>query len=154
MPVLCKSGHAFIKDKMREVDAVYGGEMSAHHYFRDFSYCDSGMIPWLLVMELMSESGGKTLSELMRDRQARYPASGELNSKVADAARVMRRVEEIYGPGGEVSHVDGLSVAFPEWRFNLRMSSTEPYVRLNVESRQDRRLMEEKTEELLSVIRG
>ena len=153
-PVLCKSGHAFIKDKMREVDAVYGGEMSAHHYFRDFSYCDSGMIPWLLVLELMSQSGGKTLSELMRDRQARYPASGELNSKVADAGAVMRRVEEIYGAKGEVLKVDGLSVAFPDWRFNLRMSSTEPFVRLNVESRQNRQLMEEKTKELLAVIRG
>ena len=154
IPIVSKSGHAFIKDKMREEDAVYGGEMSAHHYFRDFSYCDSGMIPWLLVLELMSQADGRTLSELVRDRQKRYPASGEINSKVEDAETVLKKVEDIYGDMGEVSKVDGLSVAFPDWRFNLRRSSTEPLVRLNVESRQNRKLMEEKTAELLSVIRG
>ena len=153
VPVLCKSGHAFIKDKMREVDAVYGGEMSSHHYFRDFSYCDSGMISWLLILELMSQTDGKTLSELVRGCQARYPASGELSSVVKDAKAVMDRVEAIYGPKGKVSKIDGLSVEFEDWRFNLRMSSTEPFVRLNVESRQNRKLMEEKAEELLKVIR-
>lgn len=152
-PVICKSGHAFIKDKMRQEDAVYGGEMSAHHYFRDFSYCDSGMIPWLLVLELMSQTEGKALSELMRDRQERYPASGELNSRVKDVNAVMERVEAVYGPLGKVTKIDGLSVEMENWRFNLRMSSTEPFVRLNVESRQDRKLMEEKTEELLRLIR-
>lgn len=151
--VVCKSGHAFIKDKMREKDAVYGGELSAHHYFREFSYCDSGMIPWLLMMELMSGSGGKTLSELMRDRQERYPASGEMNSKVKDPDAVLAKVEERYGSKGKISRIDGISVEFPDWRFNLRKSSTEPEIRLNVESRQNRKLMEEKTEELLALIR-
>ncbi len=153
IPVVSKSGHAFIKDKMREEDAVYGGEMSAHHYFRDFSYCDSGMIPWLMVLDLMSQSGGKPLSELVRERQEKYPASGEINSKVADAGIVLEKVEELYGIGGKVSKLDGLSVDFPEWRFNLRKSSTEPLVRLNVESRQNKKLMEEKTAELLKIIR-
>ncbi len=152
-PVICKSGHAFIKDKMREVDAVYGGELSAHHYFRDFSYCDSGMIPWLLVLELLSRTEDRKLSELMRSRQEKYPASGELSSRVKDPEAVFRRIEEMYGPKGEVSKLDGLSVAFEDWRFNIRMSSTEPYIRLNVESRQDRKLMEDKTEELLRIIR-
>ena len=154
IPIISKSGHAFIKDKMREEDAVYGGEMSAHHYFRDFSYCDSGMIPWLLILEVMSQSNAKKLSELVRDRQERYPASGEINSTVEDAEFVLRKVEAMYGSKGEVSKIDGLSVAFPDWRFNLRKSSTEPLVRLNVESRQNRKLMEEKTAELLKVIRG
>ena len=152
-PVMCKSGHAFIKDKMREVNAVYGGEMSAHHYFRDFSYCDSGMIPWLLVLELMS-AAGKPLSELMAERMARYPISGEVNSKVADAHAVMKKVEELYGSKGKVTKVDGLSVEFDDWRFNLRMSNTEPVIRLNVETRHDEKLMKEKTDELLAVIRG
>ena len=151
--VMCKSGHAFIKDKMREVNAVYGGEMSAHHYFRDFSYCDSGMIPWLLVLELMS-AAGKPLSALMAERMARYPISGEVNSKVADAHAVMKKVEDIYGGKGKVTKVDGLSVEFADWRFNLRMSNTEPVIRLNVETRHDEKLMKEKTAELLAVIRG
>ena len=150
---MCKSGHAFIKDKMRKVNAVYGGEMSAHHYFRDFSYCDSGMIPWLLVLELMS-AAGKPLSELMAERMARYPISGEVNSKVADAHAVMKKVEEIYGSKGKVTKVDGLSVEFADWRFNLRMSNTEPVIRLNVETRQDEALLKEKTDELLAEIRA
>ncbi len=152
--VVCKSGHAFIKDKMRQMDAIYGGELSSHHYFRDFAYCDSGMIPWLLMMELMSRAEGKTLSQLMADRQERYPASGEMNSTVKDPDAVLAKVEEIYGPGGKVSKIDGISVEFEDWRFNLRKSSTEPEIRLNVESRHDRKLMEEKTEELLALIRG
>ena len=151
--VICKSGHAFIKDKMREVNAIYGGEMSAHHYFRDFSYCDSGMIPWLLVAELMSMAG-KPLSALMKERMERYPISGEVNSKVADAKKVMEKVEEIYGPKGKVTKIDGLSIEFDNWRFNLRMSNTEPVIRLNVETRQDEKLMQEKTEELLKIIRA
>ncbi|MBQ1915787.1 MAG: phosphomannomutase, partial [Selenomonadaceae bacterium] len=135
-------------------DAIYGGELSSHHYFRDFSYCDSGMIPWLLMMELMSDSGGQTLSQLMRERQERYPASGELNSRVKDPQAVLAKVEAFYGPKGKLSKIDGISVEFEDWRFNLRMSSTEPEIRLNVESRHDRRLMEEKTEELLAMIRA
>ena len=152
--VMCRSGHAFIKDKMRQVNAVYGGEMSAHHYFRDFSYCDSGMIPWLLVLELMSQADGKTLSELMKERMDRFPTSGEINSKVTDAKAVIDRIEKKYGPQGKVEKVDGLSVEFDNWRFNLRMSNTEPVIRLNVETRQDKKLLEEKTEELLKEIRA
>ncbi len=151
--VICRSGHAFIKDKMREVDAVYGGELSSHHYFRDFSYCDSGMIPWLLILELMSGMEGQTLSRLMHERQERYPASGELSSRVADPKAVMAEVEERYGAQGQISRIDGLSIEFEKWRFNLRMSSTEPEIRLNVESRGDRKLLEEKTAELLKIIR-
>lgn len=152
-PVVSKSGHAFIKEKMREINAIYGGEMSAHHYFRDFSYCDSGMIPWLLVLELLSKSG-KTLSELMKERMERYPCSGEINSKVKDADEVLRRIEAEYGPKGNVTKLDGLSVEFDTWRFNLRKSNTEPVIRLNVETRQDCALMQEKTAELLAKIRG
>ncbi|MBR2214418.1 MAG: phosphomannomutase [Selenomonadaceae bacterium] len=152
-PVVCRSGHAFIKDKMRELDAAYGGELSAHHYFRDFSYCDSGMIPWLLMMQLMSAES-RPLSELMKERQERYPASGEVNSPADNPQAILAKVEKLYARQGEVSHIDGLSVEMPTWRFNLRPSGTEPEIRLNVESRGDRRLMEEKTNELLAVIRN
>lgn len=153
VPVMCKSGHAFIKEKMRKEGAVYGGEMSAHHYFRDFSYCDSGMLPWLLVLELICRAD-KPLSELMAERIARYPISGEVNSTVEDAKAVMEAVEAKYGPTGAVTKVDGLSVEYSDWRFNLRMSNTEPVIRLNVEVRQDQKLLEEKTAELLRLIRG
>lgn len=155
--VMCKSGHAFIKDKMRAVNAIYGGEMSAHHYFRDFSYCDSGMIPWLLVLELLSQADGKTLSDLMQERMERYPISGEINSKVTDAQAVMDAIETKYGPdglGGKVTKVDGVSIEFDNWRFNLRKSNTEPVIRLNVETRHDKALCDEKTKELLAIIRG
>ncbi|USD22073.1 phosphomannomutase [Microbulbifer variabilis] len=153
-PVQSKTGHAFIKERMRKEDAIYGGEMSAHHYFRGFAYCDSGMIPWLLVAELVSRSG-KTLSQLVGERMAAFPCSGEINSKVQDAAAVIKAAEEKYGADAlSVEHVDGLSVAYAEWRFNLRMSNTEPVIRLNVESRGDKALMREKTEELLKLIRS
>ena len=151
-PVMCKSGHAFIKDRMRQENAVYGGEMSAHHYFRDFSFCDSGMIPWLLVVELLSRAG-KPLSTLMQERMDRYPISGEINSTVKDAPAVMVKIEEKYGASGKVTKVDGLSVEYPDWRFNLRLSNTEPVIRLNVEVRADQALLKEKTEELLALIR-
>jgi phosphomannomutase len=148
--VLCKTGHAFIKEKMREEDAVYGGEMSAHHYFREFFYCDSGMVPWLLVIGLMSESGMK-LSELVNERMEAYPASGEINRRVEDANALLDKIEQDYGSGAiSVDHTDGLSVECEQWRFNIRMSNTEPLVRLNVESRADKSLMEEKTAELLA----
>ncbi|WP_339798937.1 phosphomannomutase [uncultured Marinobacter sp.] len=147
-----KTGHAFIKQRMRDEDAVYGGEMSAHHYFRDFAYCDSGMIPWLLIAERLCQSG-QTLSSLIDARIEAYPASGEINRTIAEPARVIRAIEESYGPSAlSVSYVDGLSVEYAEWRFNLRMSNTEPVVRLNVESRADRPLMEAKTAELLSAM--
>lgn len=152
-PVMCKSGHAFIKERMRSVGAVYGGEMSAHHYFKDFSYCDSGMIPWLLVLELICRAG-KPFSTLMSERIARYPISGEINSKVKDAKAVIDAIEAKYGPSGTVTKVDGLSIEYPQWRFNLRMSNTEPVIRLNVEVRQDEGLLKEKTAELLAIING
>ena len=153
---MCRSGHVYIKGMMRAENAIYGGEMSAHHYFRDFCYCDSGMIPWLLVLELLSRSN-KKLSELMADRIAKYPVSGEINTKLADVSKVkdiMARIEEIYGAKGKVNHVDGLCVDFDDWRFNLRGSQTEPYIRLNVEARGDKKLMEAKRDELLAIIRA
>ena len=153
IPVISKSGHAFIKEKMRSENAIYGGEMSAHHYFRDFSYCDSGMIPWLLVLELLSQADGKSLSGLMKERMERFPCSGEINSKVKDADEVLNRIEEEYGSQGEATKIDGLSVDLNSWRFNLRKSNTEPVIRLNVETRQNDVLMQAKTEELLNKIR-
>ncbi|HJG06782.1 phosphomannomutase/phosphoglucomutase [Megamonas hypermegale] len=152
-PIMCKSGHAFIKDRMRKEDAVYGGEMSAHNYFKEFSFCDSGMITWLLVAELLSQSGS-AMSALIKERMERYPISGEINSTVADPKGVMATIEAKYGPTGEVTKVDGLSVDYADWRFNLRISNTEPVIRLNVETRGDKALLKEKTEELLAVIRA
>ena len=152
--VKSKTGHAFIKERMRKENAVYGGEMSAHHYFRDFAYCDSGMIPWLLVGDLISQRG-QPLSELVAERVAAFPCSGEINREVADPAALLAVMEEKYAAGAEaVDHTDGLSIDFADWRFNLRMSNTEPVVRLNVESRGDRELMEARTAELLSLIDG
>jgi phosphomannomutase len=152
--VLCRSGHAFIKARMREVDAVYGGEMSAHHYFRDFAYCDSGMIPWLVVLAVLSETG-KTLGELVRERQRLFPASGEINRRIGDAATITAQVQAHYGPKAlVVDHTDGLSMEFEQWRFNLRSSNTEPLVRLNVESRASESLMQDKTAELLAMMGG
>ena len=155
VPVLSKSGHAFIKQKMREVDGAYGGEMSAHHYFRTFAYCDSGMIPWLLVLQVICESG-KSLSQLVGDRMRLFPASGEINTHLDGESReVIARAQQAYaGAALNVDFTDGLSVEFAQWRFNLRGSNTEPLVRLNVESRGSTALMQEKTEELLRLIRG
>jgi phosphomannomutase len=152
-PVLCKSGHAFIKEKMRTEDAAYGGEMSAHHYFREFAYADSGMIPWLLVTQVMCESG-KSLSALVDERMRLFPASGEINRELKDGKAAIKRIEEQYGPKAlHVDHTDGLSVEFETWRFNLRSSNTEPLIRLNVESRGDEALMRAKTDELLRALR-
>ncbi|MCB1732436.1 MAG: phosphomannomutase [Halieaceae bacterium] len=150
--VQSKTGHAFIKERMRLENAVYGGEMSAHHYFRDFAYCDSGMIPWLLVAGLVS-AAGEGLSTLVSQRMAAYPCSGEINRTIDDPAAVLARVEATYADQADsVEHVDGLSMVLGQWRFNLRMSNTEPVVRLNVESRGDAALMEAKTAELLALI--
>ncbi len=152
--VQSKTGHAFIKERMRSEDAVYGGEMSAHHYFRDFAYCDSGMIPWLMVCQLMLETG-RSLSEMIASRATAFPVSGEINSEVDDPAALLQQIERYYRPAASrVEHTDGLSMEFPHWRFNVRMSNTEPVVRLNVESRGDRALMEARTAELLTMIRG
>lgn len=150
--VQSKSGHAFIKQKMREVNSIYGGEMSAHHYFRENAYSDSGMIPFLLIMQLMSEEN-KSISDLVEEMIANYPCSGEINSTIADPAAKIAEIEKLY-TGGKVDKTDGLSVEYNEWRFNLRMSNTEPIIRLNVESKGDVLLMEEKTKELLDLIRA
>lgn len=150
--VQSKTGHAFIKERMRKEDAVYGGEMSAHHYFRDFAYCDNGTIPWLLVAELMSRRG-QTLSQMVNERIAKFPCSGEINRKVADPVALLRQIEEKYASDAQVvDKTDGLSVEFSDWRFNVRSSSTEPVFRLNVESRGDAELMRRKTEELLAMM--
>jgi phosphomannomutase len=154
IPVQTKTGHAFIKERMRRENAIYGGEMSAHHYFRDFAYCDSGMIPWLLVAGLVCASG-KPLSELVGERMLKFPCSGEINRRVEDAAALLREVEARYRAEAlSVEHVDGLSMEFERWRFNLRMSNTEPVVRLNVESRADVARMRAKRDELLALIGG
>ncbi|MDO8845624.1 MAG: phosphomannomutase CpsG [Methylicorpusculum sp.] len=154
IPVQSKTGHAFIKERMRHEDAVYGGEMSAHHYFRDFAYCDSGMIPWLLVAELLCVKGLR-LSETVAERITAYPSSGEINSKLADPEAAIQKVRDFYQKGALiVDETDGVSMEFADWRFNLRSSNTEPVVRLNVESRHNTVLMEEKTEELLALLRS
>lgn len=153
VPIMSKTGHAFIKERMRSEDAVYGGEMSAHHYFRDFSYCDSGMIPWLLVAELLSIKS-KGLSQLVKDRMNAFPASGEINSSLNDPKEAISRILNKYAKDAlSVDYTDGLSIEFENWRFNLRSSNTEPLVRLNVESRADIDLMHSKTTEILSLLR-
>ncbi|MBN1419499.1 MAG: phosphomannomutase, partial [Planctomycetes bacterium] len=150
-----KTGHAFMKERMRAEDAIYGGEMSAHHYFRDFTYCDSGMIPWLLVASAVSESG-KPLSALIAERERLFPCSGEINRRLDDPDAAIERVRERFEPEAPaVDMTDGLSLSFGElWRFNLRKSNTEPVLRLNVEARGDRALMEAKRDEILAVIGG
>ena len=152
VPVLCKSGHAFIKEKMRAENAVYGGEMSAHHYFREFAYADSGMIPWLLIAALVSTSGN-SLAELVEDRIARFPCSGEINFKVSDAKAAVERVMAHFAAQSPaLDHTDGVSAEFSEWRFNLRSSNTEPLLRLNVETRGDAALLAERTREISELI--
>ncbi|KRG42070.1 phosphomannomutase [Stenotrophomonas pictorum JCM 9942] len=152
VPVLCKSGHAFIKEKMRAENAVYGGEMSAHHYFREFAYADSGMIPWLLIAALVSSSG-RSLAELVEDRMARFPCSGEINFKVADAkAAVARVMAHFAAQSPMLDHTDGISADFGDWRFNLRSSNTEPLLRLNVETRGDATLLALRTHEISDLI--
>jgi phosphomannomutase len=137
---------------MRQEDALYGGEMSAHHYFRDFAYCDSGMIPWLLVIGLLSETG-KPLSSLVGERETAYPCSGEINYRVADAQAAMRKVEEHFAADRPViDRTDGLSLAFDAWRLNLRSSNTEPLLRLNVESRADAGIVAAKVREIEGIL--
>ena len=151
-PVMSKTGHAFIKERMRLEDAIYGGEMSAHHYFRDFAYCDSGMIPWLLIAELVAKKG-QPLSSLVRKMISNYPVSGEINRTVSDADAVIALILDHYRPSAiDIDYTDGVSVSFSNWRFNIRKSNTEPLLRLNVESRGDKALMKAKTEELLAKI--
>ncbi|MDI3375819.1 phosphomannomutase [Pseudomonas sp. V104_6] len=149
-----KTGHAFIKERMRAEDAVYGGEMSAHHYFRDFAYCDSGNIPWLLVAELMSVTG-KTLAQLVDERIAKFPCSGEINYEVADVKGTIDKILNHYLPQNpSVDRTDGISVAFADWRFSLRGSNTEPLLRLNVESRGDEALVAQHVAQIARLIQG
>ncbi|MDR2745752.1 MAG: phosphomannomutase [Desulfovibrio sp.] len=152
VPVMGKTGHAFIKEKMRAENALYGGEMSAHHYFRDFAFCDSGMLPWLLVASLLSRTR-QSLAELAAERMAVWPCSGEINRRVPDAGKVMQRIRDRYAADAlHEDRLDGVNLEFRDWRFNLRMSNTEPILRLNVESRANRALLEDKTAELLERI--
>ena len=151
--VASKTGHAFVKATMRKAGAIYGGEMSAHHYFRDFSYCDSGMIPWLMVWQLLSESGG-LLSELITDRKNLFPTSGELNFTVSDAEKCLEMIKNLFAAEAEiVDELDGLSMSFNSWRFNIRKSNTESLVRLNVETKGDKLLLVEKTNELKKLMK-
>jgi phosphomannomutase len=150
VPVMSRTGHAYIKELMRREGAVYGGEMSAHHYFRDFGYCDSGMIPWLLVAEILC-TGEKKLSELVDLRMASFPVSGEINRRVDDPDAVIAAIEKKYSDG-QRDNMDGLSVSYGKFRFNVRKSNTEPLLRLNVETRGDLELLREKTAELLDLI--
>ena len=152
--VAAPTGHAFLKAALRKSGAIYGGEMSAHHYFRDFMYCDSGMIPWLLIWSLVSKTQGR-LSALVADMRAAFPSSGEINFRVEDAMAIMRAIEARYAPEAKsIDRLDGLSVELPEWRFNLRSSNTEPLLRLNVEARGRADLVAEKVAELSALIGG
>ncbi|HQV22398.1 MAG TPA: phosphomannomutase CpsG, partial [Agitococcus sp.] len=150
--VVSKCGHSFIKDKMREVDAVYGGEMSAHHYFRDFFYCDSGMIPWLLLVELLSQDG-RSLSQVVDQCMMDFPCSGEINFTINNAKEAIARVQQYYAAQPhQLSTLDGISMDFGNWRFNLRSSNTEPVVRLNVETKGDVTLLNDKVAELKGLL--
>lgn len=150
--VMCKTGHAFIKERMRKENVLYGGEMSSHHYFRDFAYCDSGMIPWLLIAEILSRSAEK-LSTVLGGMMEKYPVSGELNFRVSDPEAAISRISTFYqAMSPEMDFTDGLSMAFPEFRFNVRLSNTEPLLRLNVETRGNQPLLTEKTDELQRII--
>ena len=151
-PVISKSGHSFIKEAMRENNSVYGGEMSGHHYFRDFYYSDSGMIPWLLLIENVSVSGS-TLTDLVKNMISKFPVSGEINRTVSEPEKLLEKIKDHYLSFDPIiDNLDGYSFDFGSWRFNLRMSNTEPLVRLNVESRNDAHLMQTKTEEVLELI--
>ena len=152
--VQSKTGHAFIKQVMRSKKAVYGGEMSAHHYFRDFAYCDSGMIPWVLVAELVSKSG-RSLGDWVKDRFAAFPSSGEINFRVKDAGRAIDNVLQVYRKDAiSIDETDGVSLAFADWRFNLRRSNTEPLVRLNIESRSAAEGLDSKVESIAQLLGG
>jgi phosphomannomutase len=152
VPLMNRVGHAFIKHRMRQEDAVFGGEVSAHYYFRDFSQADSGVVPFLLMLELISKKAAP-LSEVLRPFREQYFITGELNTPVADVDEKLRELEERFGPEGTVSHLDGVSVEADGWHFNVRPSNTEPLLRLNLEAR-SRELMERKRDEVLSLIRS
>ncbi|MDR2892292.1 MAG: phosphomannomutase [Deltaproteobacteria bacterium] len=152
-PVMSKTGHAFMKESMRRENAVYGGEMSAHHYFRDFYFCDSGMLPWILLLNILADSG-KTLAELVAESIKAFPCSGEINFRVADAPAAVRMIQERFAAEIKtIDHMDGLSADCGNWRFNLRSSNTEPLLRLNVESRGDTGLMQDRTANISEVLK-
>lgn len=152
--VVSRTGHGFVKAVMRDYGAIYGGEMSAHHYFRDFAYCDSGMIPWLLIWELISKKN-LPISELIFERKSLFPSSGELNFTVSDSAKCIQKVKEQFTPYAlSVDELDGLSMSFESWRFNLRKSNTEALVRLNVEAKGDYEILKEKTEEVQNIVQN
>jgi phosphomannomutase len=151
-PLPSRVGHAFIKHLMRKEDALFGGEISGHYYFRDFSQADSGVVPFLLMLELVSRKERK-LSEILEPYRSRYFLTGELNTRVADVPLKLQELKELFGREGSVSHLDGLSVDADDWHFNVRPSNTEPLLRLNLEAR-SQELMERKQDEVLAVIRG
>ncbi|MHA2297442.1 MAG: phosphomannomutase/phosphoglucomutase [Candidatus Hodarchaeales archaeon] len=152
MTVVTKSGHAFIKDRMRKEDAIYAGEMSAHHYFRDNYYADNGMIPMLLLFQILSESG-KPLSALVKDLKNAYPVSGEINREVKNQKEVLERIQEVYKSRAmNITTFDGISMEFEDWRFSLRISNTEPVIRLNIETKGSIELMKQKRDEILDKI--
>ena len=150
--VVSSTGHVFFKRAMRDNEAIYGGELSAHHYFKDFSYCDSGMIPWLLVLEMMSRTN-KSLSELITDQKLEFPSSGEVNFTIKDVDEALFKVIDFYKQDyTSRDDFDGISLTFESWRFNLRRSNTEPVIRLNVESRGDPDLVSRKVEEIKTIL--
>ncbi|MCZ4273834.1 phosphomannomutase [Maritalea porphyrae] len=152
VPIISKTGHAFFKQIMREENAIYGGEMSAHHYFDDFSFCDTGMVPWLAIVSEISTSG-KSLKEMVEERIAKFPCSGEINFTVNDAPSILAEIEKTYAPNAlKVEHIDGVSIEFDDWRFNVRSSNTEPLLRINVEARGDKALVDQKVVELSKLI--
>lgn len=152
IPVESKGGHAFMKETMRRVKGIYGAENSAHHFFREFSYCDSGMIPWLIVAQIMSEKG-KHLGELVAEMEEEFPCSGEINLTVKNSDFILEKVKEKYGKDARrVDLIDGVGIEYEDWRFNLRPSNTEPLIRFNMETRGDRKLLEEKKKEIMDFI--
>ncbi|MHB2054898.1 phosphomannomutase CpsG [Pantoea dispersa] len=154
IPVMSKTGHAFIKERMREEDAVYGGEMSAHHYFRDFAYCDSGMIPWLLSAELLAVKGIK-LSDMIKERLTKYPCSGEINFNIENKNAAIAAIKDSFSAKClEINHTDGLSIDHEHWRINVRTSNTEPLLRVNIEGKSNPGMVEEKLTEVKEIIRG
>jgi phosphomannomutase len=152
-PVMSKTGHAFIKERMRKENAVYGGEMSAHHYFRDFAYCDSGMIPWLLIAELICVKK-QTISNMVKDRISKFPSSGEINFKVKNAQETISKIENYdWKESFEIKRIDGIDMVFNNWRLNIRSSNTEPVIRLNIESKGNAEIVESKLSEIVSLIK-
>ncbi|BAN94900.1 ManB protein [Plautia stali symbiont] len=148
IPVMSKTGHAFIKERMREEDAVYGGEMSAHHYFRDFAYCDSGMIPWLLSAELLAVKG-TTLSDMIKERLTKYPCSGKVNFNIENKSAAIAAIKDLFSVKClEINHTDGLSIDHENWRINVRTSNTEPLLRVNIEGKSNPGMVEEKLTEV------